>query len=64
MYQIGSIAPVEFAQVRQRLVKDVRRQFFRSRPFAHSPGDIGVHRFEVKFIQFGKAARIVLRRLN
>ena len=45
-------------------MKNMRRQFFRGRTFANSPRDIGIHAFEVEFIQLGKTARILLRRLD
>ena len=44
-------------------MKNVRSQLFGSRTLMHSPHDIGIHTFEVEFIQFGKTARILLRRL-
>jgi hypothetical protein len=42
----------------------MRSQLFRRRSLANSPGDIGIHVFEVEFIQLAKAGRILLRRLD
>jgi hypothetical protein len=55
--------PLEFAQIRERLMKDVRSQLLCRRTLANSPRDKGINAFEVRFIQFGKTARVLLCRL-
>ena len=57
-------APLEFANVQKSLMKDLRRELFRGRAFAHSPRDVGIRSLEVKFIQLGKTARVLLCRFD
>ena len=60
----GCATPLKLAEVCEGLLENVRGLFFRCRTFAYPSHHIGINAFEVDFIQFGKAAWILLRRLD
>ena len=53
--------PFKPLQVRQRLVKDLRRQIFRLRPVPHALDDIGIYALKIDFVKVGKAGGVLLR---